>query len=111
MLDTFRKLPLDKQKRILDSAATVFAEQGYHYSSIAKICETAQISNGALYKYFENKEALFFAVLDRCVDLLVTKLLKANADDTRPLYESIYNILLRIKQFFYRFKNLSIDLF
>ncbi len=70
MQKTFRKLEQGRQEAILDAAAAVFAEMGYHGSNIPRICERAGISTGALYKYFRNKEALFRAVLDRGVDII-----------------------------------------
>ena len=67
---TFRKLESSRQEAILDAAASVFAERGYHGANIPVICERARVSTGALYKYFRNKEALFRAVLDRGVDII-----------------------------------------
>lgn len=67
---TFRKLEPARQEAILDAAASVFAERGYHGANIPDICERAGVSTGALYKYFRNKEALFRAVLDRGVDII-----------------------------------------
>ena len=70
MQPTFRKLESTRQEAILDAAAAVFAERGYHGANIPAICERACVSTGALYKYFRNKEALFRAVLDRGVDII-----------------------------------------
>jgi len=47
----------------------VFAEKGFYRANVADICKKAGISNGALYKYFKNKEDVFLAVFDRVVDL------------------------------------------
>jgi len=70
MQPTFRKLDSSRQEAILDAAASVFAERGYHGANIPVICERARVSTGGLYKYFRNKEALFRAVLDRGVDII-----------------------------------------
>ena len=58
----------------MDAAAKVFARDGAHRAKISDICKQAGISNGALYKYFKNKEALFLSVLDHGVDLMVHEL-------------------------------------
>ena len=68
---TFKKLPLEKQKAILDAAASVFAKKGYHQANIADICKKARISNGALYKYFKNKKDLYVQVFSSHIDRLV----------------------------------------
>ena len=65
MQDTFKKLPEKKQAQILDAAAYVFARKGYDAANVSAICRKARISNGALYKYFKNKEDLFATTLSR----------------------------------------------
>lgn len=69
MLETFKKLPRKKQIAILDAAAAVFAAKGYYQANVGEICRRAGISNGALYKYFKNKEDLYISVFDRIVHL------------------------------------------
>ena len=70
MNDTFLKLGRARQNEIMDAAAIVFANHGYHGANIPKICSQAGISVGALYKYFNNKEAVFIAILERMGYLL-----------------------------------------
>jgi AcrR family transcriptional regulator len=70
---TFLKLEKTRQNEILDAAAIVFAHNGYHGANIPEICSQAGISVGALYKYFNNKEAVFIAVLSRMGDLLANE--------------------------------------
>lgn len=70
MRQAFEKLPADRQTAILDAAAALFAEKGYYQANIAAICRRAGISNGALYKYFDNKAALYSAVFSRTAELI-----------------------------------------
>ena len=49
-------------KRILDTAALVFAEVGYAAATVETIAERAGVSIGSLYQFFPNKRALFNAV-------------------------------------------------
>lgn len=67
---TFEKLPEKRQLEILDASARVFAQKGYYQAGIMEICQAAGISNGALYKYFENKQGLFITIARRSIDLL-----------------------------------------
>lgn len=48
-----------KRQLIMDTAARVFAKQGYHNTSVKDIVEEAQISVGSFYFYFKGKEELF----------------------------------------------------
>ncbi len=73
---TFNKLPEKRQHAILDAAARIFSQKGYFQAGISEICQAAEISNGALYKYFENKKGLFIAVLYRAGELMLTEAIK-----------------------------------
>jgi hypothetical protein len=70
MKNTFLKLPDEKRLFILNAAAKIFASEGYHHASISDICKNAGISNGALYKYFNNKEDMFLSIIDYGIDLV-----------------------------------------
>lgn len=48
----------DKRRRILDAALRVFAERGFHGTSVPEVAEAAEVGTGTLYRYFEHKEAL-----------------------------------------------------
>jgi TetR/AcrR family transcriptional regulator len=50
---------------ILDAAEHVFGLKGYHEASLQEIAERAEFSTSALYRFFDNKEALFIGVLAR----------------------------------------------
>src|ERR1700682_2745572 len=49
---------------ILSTACGLFARQGYMRSSIAELADACKLSRGALYHYFDSKEAILFAILD-----------------------------------------------
>ncbi len=44
--------------RILEAAARVFAEKGYHSSTIADVVRESGLSVGAIYTYFSGKDEL-----------------------------------------------------
>lgn len=54
-----------RKGQILDAAWECFAELGYHQTTMAAIAAAAGLSAGAIYLYFENKEALLRAIGDR----------------------------------------------
>ncbi len=46
----------DKYRRILEAAVKVFAEQGFHQSTIAQVAREAGVADGTIYLYFKNKD-------------------------------------------------------
>lgn len=50
--------------RILAAAVDEFKEQGYSNASIRNIANNAEISLGNIYRYFNNKQSLYFAVIN-----------------------------------------------
>ncbi len=63
----------DRQRQtreaLIFAARAVFAEVGYHAASLDQIARFAGFSKGAVYSNFENKAALFLAVMDANFDL------------------------------------------
>jgi len=76
------------REQLLDAAARVFAERGYRGASVEAIAAEAGVTKGALYWNFENKEDLFFSLLeervDRRVRLLVEQTETVAGEDTVP---------------------------
>jgi AcrR family transcriptional regulator len=49
-------------ERILDAALELFAERGYHGTSVPSVMDRAGVGGGSLYRLFESKEVLVNAV-------------------------------------------------
>lgn len=47
-----------RRRQILEAAYACFARQGFHATSMQEIADEAGLSAGALYRYFDGKEAL-----------------------------------------------------
>jgi AcrR family transcriptional regulator len=54
-----------QRDRILCAALKCFIEHGFHAASMANIAETAQMSAGLMYRYFDNKSAIVSAIVAR----------------------------------------------
>ena len=52
-----------RRAELIDFAARRFAEQGYHPTSVAELCEGIGVGKGVFYWYFPSKEALFVEIL------------------------------------------------
>ncbi|WP_029351902.1 TetR/AcrR family transcriptional regulator, partial [Bosea sp. 117] len=54
----------DPRRRVLDAAIACFGRNGFHGTSMHEICAEAQMSPGALYRYFPSKEAIIIAIVE-----------------------------------------------
>jgi len=57
-----RAEPAEKRARILQAAIEAFAEKGYAEATISEIAGRADVANGTIYDYFENKEDLLLSI-------------------------------------------------
>lgn len=58
-------LPEERITQILDAALRVFAREGFAKARMETIAEEAGLSKGTLYLYFDSKDALITALLER----------------------------------------------
>ncbi|MDQ8180776.1 helix-turn-helix domain-containing protein [Pelagicoccus sp. SDUM812005] len=54
-----------QRNRILDAAQSCFIQHGFHAASMARVAETAGISQGLAYRYFKSKSAIILAIIER----------------------------------------------
>jgi AcrR family transcriptional regulator len=54
-----------RREHILDAAERCFAHAGFHRTTMQDICKEAGVSPGALYLYFDSKEALIEGIAER----------------------------------------------
>lgn len=55
----------EKRRQILDGAYQVFTARGFDAASMNDIAAAANVSKGTLYVYFQDKEHLFVALIER----------------------------------------------
>ena len=73
-----QRLKPEVRERILSAAATVFAEQGYEKAKLSEVADRAGTATSNLYKYFENKELLFEALVTPQLAARFLRLLRAH---------------------------------
>jgi len=59
-----------RQEQILDAAVRLFAECGYHDADTQLLADTLKVAKGTIYRYFDSKEQLFLAAVDRVMKRL-----------------------------------------
>lgn len=69
------QLAAARRTQILDAATLVFAQRGFHKSTIRQIAGAAGLADGTIYLYFKNK-----------TDLLIGLLNRLNESEERPGY-------------------------
>ena len=54
-----------RRQQIIDAAAACFARGGFHRTTMQDICGEAELSPGAVYRYFQSKEDIIQAMCSR----------------------------------------------
>ena len=56
------RLRQEREARILEAAAAVFARKGYHQATIREIAELADVADGTIYNYYADKRDMLVAI-------------------------------------------------
>ena len=78
-----QRLRHERSTQLLSVARRLFAERGYHKTSIQDILDTAGVARGTLYLHFDGKRAMFDALVDAASRLL-DRCRAAGVPDTAP---------------------------
>ena len=74
MKPTFRKIPVEKQNRVIEAAFKEFALYGFENASTNRIIKNLNISKGSLFKYFSTKVDLYSYLVNIAVERLLKHL-------------------------------------
>jgi AcrR family transcriptional regulator len=81
-----------RRNQILDAAAAVFAEKGFHRATTKEIARTAGVSEGTIYNYFDSKADLLIGIMTRLAELehLDEELADALQSDVRDFFIAVF---------------------
>lgn len=81
-----RQLAMSDTRRalVLDAARSVFAEKGVEGASIREIARRAGYTPGAIYSYFDSKEAIYAALLAESLERLNAEVAAARSFKSQP---------------------------
>jgi AcrR family transcriptional regulator len=82
--------------RLLDSAAQLFYEHGFHVG-VDAVCRVAGVSKKSMYQLFDSKDELMAASLERSAPDYQAALIPAD-DDVRPPRARILHVFERLEQ-------------
>jgi len=75
--------PNQKRAAILAGAVEVFRLEGFESASMDRIAEVSRVSKRTIYNHFGSKDALFQAVIERLLDVVMArKQIEWNPDET-----------------------------
>lgn len=73
------------RQRLIEEAAQLFHQHGYHAVGVNELCKAADVRKGSFYHFFESKEALARAAIDHQKAGTIRDVLEpAFADDVSP---------------------------
>jgi AcrR family transcriptional regulator len=77
----------ETHSEIIENAKKIFLEKGYEKTNLRQICAASGVTNGAFYRHFESKEALFSTLVEPCVN----DLLKMYTASEKDCFEALPN--------------------
>jgi Transcriptional regulator len=90
---TFLNLKEEKRQRIIDAAINEFANELYVNASINRIIKACEVPRGSFYMYFNDKEDLYFYLLENYNREYInkfTELIKENHGDVLIAFQKLF---------------------
>jgi len=72
------------KENILQAAALIFQEKGYHATSMQDIADAVELKKGSLYHYVDSKQDILFALLNEALELILKRLEFVAAQEISP---------------------------
>ncbi|MCL5006287.1 MAG: TetR/AcrR family transcriptional regulator [Acidobacteria bacterium] len=60
-----------RMAELLEAARKVFAEKGFHEATVDEIADAAGVAKGTVYLYYQSKQAIYWAALERGITALL----------------------------------------
>ena len=94
MNDKFFKLPLEKQRRIINAAYKVFSENSYKKAPMSEIADESGISKALLFHYFTNKKELYLYLWTNAIEMTRKAVAEYKTLETDDFFEMLKRSLL-----------------
>lgn len=87
----------ERKNEILDVAERLFYLKGFERCTVNDILKEVGIAKGTFYHYFNSKEEAMDAIIDRNIEIIVSRVKKAiERDDFQPV-EKLMNVFLAMR--------------
>lgn len=90
-----------KRERILRASIEVFYQCGFQNATVGDVAASMSLTKAAVYYYFDSKEALLDAIIERCSDLTLEAIERGIAEGDSPA--------TRLVSACYRFAHVVLD--
>lgn len=94
----------DRRRDILQAAEKLFTERRFHEVTTDDVAREAQVGKGTIYKYFADKDELFFETVHAGLEELCEAIEKVPADE--PFGEQLLKASMEVSGFFKRKRQL-----
>ncbi len=75
----------DKHRRIIEAAVKVFAKNGFYNSKVSEIAREANVADGTIYLYFENKDDILISLFEEELSNVLDAIYGELAKETDPV--------------------------
>lgn len=105
--ESFSNLSQEKKNRIYSAAKIEFIRHPYDDVSINRVIKTAKISRGSFYLYFENKQDLYYFVLNENRNIILDRLERSLLSHhtlfqiAEDLYDFVTSFVTTVEQKFF----------
>lgn len=86
---------MNNKEKILLSALTLFAKNGYTETSIDKIAKQAGVSKGLTYTHFKNKEELLAVTIENTITKMTSEMMEIQELNFNAFFNSFFASLQR----------------
>jgi AcrR family transcriptional regulator len=69
---------------ILEAAAQIFSQKGFHAASMQDIAQAVNLRKASLYHHVNNKQEILVSILDQALDLLIERMTKVMEQPLSP---------------------------
>ena len=97
----------DKYQRILEASVNVFADHGFHQSTVSQIAKKAGVADGTIYLYFKNKEDILVQIFNYKTKQIFERFREVVNSADNPI-EKLRNLIRRHLQEFQQDRNLAV---
>ncbi|MDX3380382.1 TetR/AcrR family transcriptional regulator [Streptomyces niveiscabiei] len=84
-----------RRRQILDAAERCFARNGFHATSMQDVLKEADLSAGAVYRYFSGKDELIRAIVGEVLGVVIEVYDEAAGESLAPLPDELVPRVLR----------------
>ena len=91
-------MPLIKtnKEEIIETALKVFREHGYYNTSMSDLAQACGLQKGSFYHYFDSKEKMMAAVLEKVLQTLENEVFPISNDHSCSDKERLQKLMLKI---------------